>query len=133
MFVKPPLPSASAVFAGTGGGLNEAVETAGQECASDSGERRGGSCLRRCVCFVVAGIFMAAESGDRNSVQGDHGCGDDLIVEDFSSASEWLIGGDDQACAFVAAGDKLEDRFAASGSRDVADIVDHEQRVAGSG
>jgi hypothetical protein len=47
----------------------------------------------------------------------DHGCGDDVVAEDLAPASEWLVASDDEAGAFVAGGDELEKRLAASGSK----------------
>jgi site-specific DNA recombinase len=61
----------------------------------------------------------------------DHGSGDDLVAEDFAPAAERLVGGDDQAGAFIAAGDELEEQVGCFGFEgDVADLVDHQQRVA---
>ena len=61
----------------------------------------------------------------------DHGCGDDLVAEHFTPAAEGFVGGDDQAGAFVAAGDELEEQVGCFGFEgDVADLVDDEQRVA---
>jgi hypothetical protein len=34
----------------------------------------------------------------------DHGCGDDVVAEDLAPAAEGLVGGDDEAGSFVAAG-----------------------------
>ena len=46
----------------------------------------------------------------------DHRGGGYLIAEDFAPRTEWLVGGDDQAGAFVTAADEHEHRFAAWGS-----------------
>jgi Mycolic acid cyclopropane synthetase len=61
----------------------------------------------------------------------DHGRGHDVVAENFAPSAEGFVGGDDQACAFVAAGHQLEKqvgrfRF----ERDVADLVDDDERVA---
>jgi len=61
----------------------------------------------------------------------DHGGGDDVVAEDLAPPPERLVGGDDQAGAFVAGGDELEEqvcRFGLEG--DVPDLIDDEQRVA---
>jgi hypothetical protein len=55
---------------GEGGGLNEAVETAGKNALQAPANVAVGLALGAASCFVVAGIFMAAEPGDRNGVQG---------------------------------------------------------------
>jgi hypothetical protein len=47
----------------------------------------------------------------------DHGCGDDVVAEDLAPASEWLVAGDDEAGAFVAGGDELEEEVGGSGSK----------------
>ena len=61
----------------------------------------------------------------------DHGGGDDVVAEDLAPAAEGLVGGDDQAGAFVAAGDELEEQVGGLGFEgDVADLVDDQQRVA---
>ena len=61
----------------------------------------------------------------------DHGGGDDVVAEDFAPAAEGLVAGDDQAGAFVAGGDELEEQVGGFGFEgDVADLVDDEQRVA---
>jgi hypothetical protein len=61
----------------------------------------------------------------------DHGGGDDVVAEDFAPAAEWLVGCDDQRGSFVAGADELEEQVGGFGfERDVADLVDDEQRVA---
>jgi hypothetical protein len=55
---------------GDGGGLNEAVETAGKNALQTPANVAVGLAFGAASCFVVAGIFMAAEPGDRNGVQG---------------------------------------------------------------
>jgi hypothetical protein len=61
----------------------------------------------------------------------DHRGGDDVVVEDLGPAAEGFVGGDDQAGAFVAGGDQLEDQVGGLGlERDVADLVDDQQWVA---
>jgi hypothetical protein len=77
---------------------------------------------------VFEPVGVAAEGDDFGVVDEpvDHGGGDDLVAEDFSPAAEWLVGGDDQAGAFVAAGDELEEQVGCLGfGGDVADLVDH--------
>ena len=61
----------------------------------------------------------------------DHGGGDDLVAEDFAPAAERLVGCDDQTGTLIAAGDELEEQVRRLGfERDLADLIDHEQRVA---
>jgi site-specific DNA recombinase len=50
----------------------------------------------------------------------DHGGGDDVVAEHLAPAADHLVGGDDQARAFVAAGDELEEQLRRFGlERDV--------------
>ncbi len=61
----------------------------------------------------------------------DHGGGDDVVAEDLAPPAEGFVGGDDQAGAFVAAGDELEEQVGGLGFEgDVADLVDDQQWVA---
>jgi hypothetical protein len=58
----------------------------------------------------------------------DHGGGSDLVAEDFAPGAEGLVAGDDQAGAFVAAGDEHEHQVGGVGVKGyVADLVDDEQ------
>src|SRR5512133_2006745 len=78
-------------------------------------------------------VGVASEGDDFGVVDEavDHGFGDDLVAEDFAPAAEWLVGGNDQGGAFVAAGDQLEEQVGRFGFEgDVADLIDHQQRVA---
>jgi pyridoxal biosynthesis lyase PdxS len=50
--------------------LNEAVEAAGKNALQTPANVAVGLAFGAASCFVVAGIFMAAEPGDRNGVQG---------------------------------------------------------------
>jgi hypothetical protein len=52
-----------------------------------------------------------------------------VVAEHFAPAAEDLVRGDDQAGAFVAAGDELKEQDSLR-LRDVADFVDDEPRVA---
>ena len=55
----------------------------------------------------------------------DHGCGDDVVSEDFAPAAEGFVAGDDERGPFVAGGDELEEQVRGFGfERDVADLVD---------
>ncbi len=55
----------------------------------------------------------------------DHGGGDDVVTEDFAPAAEWLVGGDDEAGAFVTGRDELEKQVGGFGfERYVAAFVD---------
>jgi hypothetical protein len=59
----------------------------------------------------------------------DHGCGNDVVTEDIAPADEGFVAGDDQARAFVAGRDELEEQVRGFGfERDVADLVDDQQR-----
>ena len=61
----------------------------------------------------------------------DHGGGDDVVAEDLAPTAEGLVRGDDESGSFVAGGDELEEQVRRFGlERDVADLVDDEQRVA---
>jgi hypothetical protein len=61
----------------------------------------------------------------------DHRGGGDLVAEDFTPGAERLVGGDDQAGAFVAAADEHEHEVRGLGVKgDVADFVADDQWVA---
>jgi hypothetical protein len=61
----------------------------------------------------------------------DHGGGGYVVTEGLAPPAEWLVAGDDEAGAFVAGGDELEEQVGGLGlERDVADFVDDQQRVA---
>ena len=61
----------------------------------------------------------------------DHGGGDHVVAEDFAPAAEGFVAGHDQAGAFVAGGDELEEQVRRFGfERDVADFVDDQAGVA---
>ena len=54
----------------------------------------------------------------------DHGGGGDLVAEDLAPGAEGLVAGDDQAGAFIAAGDEHEHQVRGLGiKRYVADFV----------
>ena len=55
----------------------------------------------------------------------DDGLGEAGVGEDLGPLAERQVGGDDQAAAFVAFGEDLEDEFGgAVGQREVAEFVD---------
>ena len=57
--------------------------------------------------------------------------GDDGIAEDVAPFGEAAVGGEDHRALFVAGIDELEEQIAAAGDdRQVADLVDDEQREA---
>lgn len=59
----------------------------------------------------------------------DHGCGDDVVAEDFTPPADGLVAGHDQAGAFVAGRDELEEQVGCFGFEwDVSDLVDDQQR-----
>jgi hypothetical protein len=61
----------------------------------------------------------------------DHGGGGDVVAEDLAPAAERLVGGDDQAGAFVAAADEHEHQVRGLGVEwDVSHLVDDQQRDA---
>jgi hypothetical protein len=68
---------------------------------------------------VLEPVGVALEGDDVGVVDEpvDHGCGDDVVAEDLAPASEWLVAGDDEAGAFVAGGDELEEEVGGSGSK----------------
>ena len=60
----------------------------------------------------------------------DHRGGDDLVAEDLAPAIR-LVAGDDERGALVAGRDELEEQVGGLGfERDLADLVDDQQRVA---
>ena len=67
MFVKPP---GLVAGSGEGGGLDEAVEPAGEGALEASADVAVGLALGGASGFVVAGFGVAAEPGDRDGVQG---------------------------------------------------------------
>lgn len=77
---------------------------------------------------VFEPVTVAFEGDDFGVVDEavDHGGGDDVVAaEDLSPAAEGFIGGDDQAGAFVAGRDQLEEQVGGFGLEgDVADLVD---------
>ena len=82
---------------------------------------------------VFEPVAVAFEGDDLGVVDEavDHGGGDDVVAEDLAPAAERLVAGDDQAGPFVAGGDELEEQVRGFGlERDVADLVDDQQRVA---
>jgi hypothetical protein len=82
---------------------------------------------------VLEAVAVALEGDDFGVVDEpvDHGGGDDLVAEDLAPAAERLVAGDDERGAFVAAADELEEQVRGLGlERDVADLVDDQQRVA---
>ena len=92
-----------------------------------------------CACWdasqvaIFESVGVAFEGDDFGVVDEpvDHGGGDDVVAEHFAPASEGFVGGDDQGGAFVAGGDELEEQVGGLGfERDVADLVDNQQRVA---
>jgi hypothetical protein len=55
----------------------------------------------------------------------DDGLGESGVGEDLGPFAEGQVGGDDQAAAFVAFGEDLEDEFGgALGQREVAELVE---------
>jgi transposase len=82
---------------------------------------------------VFEPIAVAFEGDDFGVVDEsvDHGGGHDVVAEDLAPAAELFVAGDDQRGPLVAAGHQLEEQVGGFGfERDVADLVDDEQRVA---
>src|SRR3954447_269885 len=80
---------------------------------------------------VFEAVAVAFEGEDFGVVDEpvDHRGGDDVVAEDLAPGAEGLVGGDDQARAFVAAADEHEHQVGGVRvERDVADLVDDEQR-----
>jgi hypothetical protein len=76
---------------------------------------------------VFESVGVSFEGGDFGVVDEavDHGCCDDIVAEDFAPAAEGFVAGDDQAGAFVAGRDELEEQVRGFGFEgDVADLVD---------
>jgi hypothetical protein len=69
-----------------------------------------------CCCSAEVPDFesvrVAAECDDVGVVHEpvDHGGDDHFVAEDFAPAADWLVAGDDQAGAFIAARGELEER-----------------------
>jgi hypothetical protein len=83
------------------------------------------------VCEAVGVAFECDDVGVVDEAV-DHCGGDDVVAEDFAPAAEGFVAGDDQAGAFVAGRDELEEQVRGFGFEgDVADLVDDEQWVAG--
>jgi hypothetical protein len=62
----------------------------------------------------------------------EQGGGDDLVAEDVAPFAEAAVGGEDHGAALVTGVDELEEQVgAAGGDRQVADLVDDQQGVAG--
>src|ERR1700722_10011636 len=83
---------------------------------------------------VFESVAVSFQSNDVGVVDEavDHGGGDGVVAEDLAPPAERLVGGDDEAGPLVAAGDELEEQVGGLGlERDVADLVDDQQRVAG--
>ena len=64
---------------------------------------------------AVAVAFEREDLGVVNQAV-DHPGGDDVVAEDLAPGAEGLVGGDDQARAFVARKTSMNIRFAACGS-----------------
>src|SRR3954447_15888235 len=76
---------------------------------------------------VFEAVAVAFEGEDLGVVDQavDHGGGDDVVAEDLAPGAEGLVGGDDQACAFIAARDEHEHEVGGLRvKRDVADLID---------
>src|SRR5436305_15286882 len=89
---------------------------------------RGGSLFGRRSAEVsvfesVAVAFQGVDLGVVNEAV-DHRGGGDLVAQDLAPGAEGFVGGDDQAGAFVAAGDEHEHQVRGVGvERDVSDLV----------
>jgi hypothetical protein len=82
---------------------------------------------------VFEAVAVAFEGDDFGVVDEavDHGGGDHVVTEHLAPPAERLVGRDDQAGPLVAGGDELEEQVRGLRlERDVADLVDDQQRVA---
>jgi len=80
---------------------------------------------------VAEAVAVALEGGRLGVVDEavDHRDGDGVVAEDLPPGREWLVGGDDQALAFVAARDEHEHEVRGLGIEwDVANLVADQQR-----
>ena len=80
---------------------------------------------------VFEAVAVAFEGEDLGVVNEpvDHRGGGDVVAEDLAPGAEGLVAGDDQRGAFVAAGDEHEHQVRGLRvERDVADLVDDQQR-----
>ena len=90
----------------------------------------GGDAAEVAVLEAVAVAFEADDVGVVDEAV-DHGGGDGVVAEDLAPGAEGLVGGDDDAGGLVAGGDELEEQVGGLGlERDVADLVDDQERVA---
>lgn len=82
---------------------------------------------------VLEPVAVALEGDDLGVVDEavDHGRGDHVVAEDLSPAAEDLVAGHDQTRAFISGRNQLEEQVGGFVlERDVADLVDHQKRVA---
>src|SRR4029077_1755465 len=85
-------------------------------------------------CVLAESIAGALDLDDLGVVEQaiEQGGGDDLDAEDVAPFAEAAVGGEDHGAALVAGIDELEEQVgAAGGDRQVSDLVDDEQGVAG--
>ena len=62
----------------------------------------------------------------------EQGCGDNLVAEDVAPFAEAAVGGEDHGAALVTCVDELEEQVGtAGGDRQIADLVDDQESVAG--
>jgi hypothetical protein len=86
-------------------------------------------------CVLAESIAGALDLDDLGVVEQaiEQGGGDDLVAEDVAPFAEAAVGGEDHGAALVAGVDELEEQVgAAGGDRQVADLVDDEESIAGN-
>ena len=84
--------------------------------------------------MILESVAVALEADHLGVVDQavDHGGGHGGVAEHLAPASEGLVGGDDERGALVAGAHELEEEVGGLGlERDVADLIDDDQRVAG--
>src|SRR6266542_2446789 len=86
---------------------------------------RSGGNAAEVAAFEPVAVALEGDDGGVVDQPVDHGGSDHVVAEDLAPAAERLVGGDDQAGAFVAGGDELEEQVGGLGLEgDVADLVD---------
>ena len=82
------------------------------------------------LAHAIAGTLDLDDHGMMEQPVEERG-GDDGIAEDVAPFGEAAVGGEDHGALFVARIDELKEQVAAAGGdRQIADLVDNEQRAA---
>ena len=76
---------------------------------------RGGGDAAEVSVFEAVALALEGDHFGVVDESVDHGGGDDVVAEDLAPAAEGFVAGDDQAGAFVAVGDELEEQVGGFG------------------